>query len=249
VGGEGGDAGTAGSAGGGQGTAFEPEGIVRENAGDASSSLDLVAFTLVQASGSQAFSPEMPAAGEPAWYVAVYNGSAYTYCNVNVSADFLDGAGNVLATTTGTGDLSAPMHSPMTSITLPCLSSYDTGMGVATTGLAGLDVGQVAKIKYTVAGTQTSNPNKLYSVNVQNVTFAQSAGETRAKGQVLSMVPTPRYDPSVTIYAVDPAGRPYGVMKASATLTLSYGTPWDFETGPFLGDVQDFVGYVAYVVP
>jgi hypothetical protein len=246
--GVGGTGGTAGSDGGLPGKPFEPEGITHENVGQGPIGLELVAYTLVPGSASAAASGELLAPGDPAWIVAVRNNSD-KICNPGIAADFLDSDGNVLATTPATV-LSGPMYTVRDDLPLtPCiegLGTVNTAMGEITLGLTGLDVSQVAKIEYSFVGEVTVNGGRIVGVDIEDVVVTESAGQSRATGRLANGVPRPITDLGVALYAVDPAGRPYGVMTASADVRINPGESWDFQTLPFDGVVEDYVAYAAF---
>jgi len=240
-GGTGATGGTSGAAGTGggppQGTPFVPEGITVEYVGQGSNEgLEIIAFTLLQEYGSL---------GDPAWIVAVGNRGTEIVCIVDVPADFLDSAGTTLASTPGAGALNGTMYESFGTPT-PCLAPGDVGMAVVTLGLGSLDVSRVAKIEHGFIGNIDQNAIDLSGVVIESLNISSSGTRTSASGTVLNNGSSSIDDPEVAIYAVDPAGRPYGVMTDIELVTIPAGGSWDFETLPFDGEVRDTVEYVEY---
>jgi hypothetical protein len=123
-------------------------------------------------------------------------------------------------------------------------------MGLTQLNLGNLDVSQVRKIQHWFTGNIDPNATKVSNVVIQNLQFARaSATSVRATGVVVNNGTTPVADPEVDIYAVDPAGRPYGVMSDIELIDIPAGGSWNFETLSFAGEVQAHVDYVAFDLP
>jgi hypothetical protein len=223
------------------GKRFVPEGITTEYVGQGpSGGLEVVAFTLLQEYGSP---------GDPAFFVAVKNSGPDPICYVDMPSDFLDAAGTKLASTIGAGAFSAPVYRTFGSFA-PCLDTGDIGMALITLNLGNLDVSQVRKIQHGFTGNIDPNATKVTGVAFQNVQIMQATTTSvRATGAVVNNGTSPIADPDVAIYAVDPAGRPFGVMTDIELVTIPVGGSWNFQTLSFSGEVQAHADYVEFDTP
>jgi hypothetical protein len=234
--------GTGGTGGAPQGQPFVPEGITVEYVGQGpSGGLEIIAFTLVQEYGTL---------NSPAFIVAVRNTGTDPICYVDVPAAFLDGSGTELASTPGTGALSAPAYDSFGSPS-PCLGTGDIGMGTITSGLSSLDVSQVTKIEHGFIGNIDPDATKISAVTIENVTIETTAVGTsvRATGTVRNGTTGSISDPDVAVFAVDPAGRPYAEMTDIELTTIAAGGSWTFQTLTYDGEVNEVVSYVAFDIP
>jgi hypothetical protein len=218
-----------------------PEGITLEYVGQGpSGGLAIVAFTLVQSYGTL---------DRPAFFVAVEMTGPEPICMVDVPADFRDAAGTVLASTPGTGALSAPAYRSFGSPS-PCLGSGDLGMGMITLGLDTLDVSRVTKIEHGFYGNIDPSATKITAVTIEDVR-AEPAFDThvRAVGRIVNRTTGTISDPDVAVYAVDSARRPYAEMTDIELITIPAGGSWDFQTLTYDGAVADVFAYVSFDVP
>jgi hypothetical protein len=87
-------------------------------------------------------------------------------------------------------------------------------------------------------------------VTIEAVTIEPAAGTSvRATGTVRNSGTGSISDPDVAVYAVDPAGRPYGDMTDIELITIPAGGSWTFQTLSFDGQVDEVVSYVAFDAP
>jgi hypothetical protein len=241
TGGLGGDTGTGGDIGTGgvvevpQGVPFYPEGIEIEYVGEGPSlGLEVIAFTLVQKVG---FSEE------PAMYVAVKNSGPDPICLVDVPVSFLDATGVEIGWSSGAGALHAPMYESYGDPT-PCLGTGDIGMGEITLNLNDLDVSKVAKIEHGFAGNVNPDAFKLNVVAIASSALEEDNGSYRVTGSMTNSGPAVDY-PQVAAYAVDPVGRPYGIMWDIQDALPTTG--WSFETSSYQGADEAVTDYEIFL--
>jgi hypothetical protein len=245
TGGSGGRAGGSGAGGSGgapiQGQPFVPSGITLQYVGAGpSGGLAIIAFTLVQSAGTLA---------QPAWYVAVKNSGPDPICFVDVPAAFKDAQGTMLATTAGTGALSAPIYNTFGS-PAQCLDTGDTGMGMVTLGLNTLDVSRVARIEHGFYGNIDPAAVRINGVSVRDAQLVTSAsGAVRVTGSVANNSNQSIRNPRIDVYAVDPVGRPFAQMYDIESVTIPTGGSWSFETLTHNGPVDTYVSYLKFSNP
>lgn len=223
------------------GMPFFPEGIQLEYVGKGpTNGLEIIAFTLQGDDEGPLSTPFKEL------YLAVKASGPHPICLVDVPAQFLDASGIEIASTAGVGALASPAYKSYGK-SLPCLGSGDIGMGRV---LVEVEASKIAKIAYGFVGAINPDAVKLTGVSVMDTKLEPAFTlSVRASGKVVNDGATSVMNPKVQIYAVDPAGRPYGEMSAFGQTTISQGSSWSFETTSILGPVGQYVSYVEYDVP
>lgn len=222
------------------GSAFVPAGIEYVEAGTGEIEFTLVASTLLQESGDF---------GEVAWLAAFRNDGSTNVCIPGAFFEFYDSAGQLLVDDHVVGGIHAPMYLSYGTPD-PCLGPGDIGMMEATSALQNINVADVARIEYFGTGALNLSAEKLTDVALSQIELEPIYTDSvHAVGTIVNNWDQPIEAPEVFVFAVDPLGRPYGLMSDIELVEIAPGGSWQFDTLSYEGEVDSFVVFMEYREP
>jgi len=213
---------------------FVPEGLPNTPwEGEVGVALKMIASTLV----------EGPTGGA-LFHAAVKNDGATPACNAGMMIDFIDKAGQTVATV-GTALLSKQLYRFSADAVLACIDPGEVAMAAVTNLPAELVIGELATLKHTfptfgVDGIVALGGLSVSDVRVQAVTPGDASTYTGTLTNPLDVVAR---NPSVTIFPVNRVGRPLGAATSSATIDVPPGGSWSFETTTVTDVGVDYAAY------
>jgi hypothetical protein len=216
----------------GDGRLFVPEDLPNlPREGEVGVTLKLVASTLVQGPAG----PEL--------YAAVRNDGDTPSCNAGISTDFVDGAGQTVASV-GSPLRSKQLYRLDATTTITCIDPGQIAMSAATTVPPEVVIGDLAKLTHsfpTFGGFDGLVP--VVAFTVSDVTSVPSGAGSAFRGRLTNELDVAVSAPSVTIFPLNRVGRPLGAATSSSTADVPAGDSWSFETTP----VDDpGVGHAAF---
>ena len=238
-----GGAGGAGGAGGlsgapGDDRPFVPEGLPNTpREGEVGVTLKLVAATLLQGPAGLEF------------YAAVRNDGNAPSCNAGMLTDFIDKAGQTVATV-GTGLRSKQLYRLDASAVLSCVDPGQIAMTDSTYLPPEIVIGELARMTHTFptfGGFDGIVP--LIGLTVGQVEIVAKAGGGAYKGTLTNGLDLTASAPTVAIFPLNRVGRPLGMATAGTTSVVPSGGTWSFETIIVSDPGVDEVAYlVAFVI-
>ena len=232
-----GGAGVAGGAGAaGDDRLFVPDGLPNTpRDGEVGVTLKLLASTLVQG-----------AAG-PELYAAVKNDGVTPACNAGMMVDFVDKAGQTVATL-GTALRSRQLYRLDASTIIGCIDPGQIAMSASTKLPAEVVIAELGSLRHTFPtfGLDGIVPVAGFTVGqVQTIAKGVASAYTGTFTNGLDVTVSA---PAVTIFPVNRVGRPLGAATSSATIDIPPGGTWSFETSTVNDRGVDFAAYPAATI-
>jgi hypothetical protein len=211
---------------------FVPEGLPNTpRAGEVGVTLKLVAATLVQG----------PAGLE--YYAAVRNDGNAPSCNGGMLTDFIDKAGQTVASV-GTALRSKQLYRLDATTILSCVDPGQIAMTDSTYLPAEVVIEELERLTHTFptfGGFDGIVP--LAGLTVGQVETVAKAGGSAYTGTLTNRLDVTASAPTVAIFPLNRVGRPLGMATSGTTSVLQPGGTWTFETTT----VNDLgVDYAAY---
>jgi hypothetical protein len=219
-GGSGGAGGAGGMAGApGDDRLFVPEDLPNTpRAGDVGQTLKLVAATLVQGPAGLEF------------YAAVRNDGNAPSCNAGMLTDFIDKAGQTVASV-ATTLRSKQLYRLDAGTILSCVDPGQIAMTDSTYLPAAIVIGELARMTHTFptfGGFDGIVP--LVGLTVTQVETVPKAGGSAYTGTLTNALDVTASAPTVAIFPLNRVGRPLGMATVGTTIVLPPGGTWSFET-------------------
>ncbi len=212
---------------------FVPDGLPNTpREGEVGVTLKLVAFTLVQG----VTGPEL--------YAAVRNDGAAPSCNAGMLTDFIDKAGQTVATA-GTGLPSKQLYRLDANTIIGCIDPGEMGMSAATSLPAEVVIGEIGSLRHTFPTFGVDGIVPVAGFTVGQVETVAKGAATAYRGRLTNVLDVTVSAPSVTIFPVNRVGRPLGAATSSATTDIPPGGSWSFETSTVNDSGVDYVAYPA----
>lgn len=198
---------------------FVPEGLPNTpRAGEVGVTLKLVAATLVQG----------PAGLE--YYAAVRNDGNAPSCNGGMLTDFIDKAGQTVASV-GTALRSKQLYRLDATTILSCVDPGQIAMTDSTSLPAEVVIGELERLTHTFptfGGFDAIVP--LTGLTVGQVETVAKPGGSAYTGILTNGLDVTASAPTVAIFPLNRVGRPLGMATSSTTSVLQPGGTWSFET-------------------
>ena len=220
TGGSGGAGGAGGMAGAsGDDRLFVPEGLPNTpRTGDVGQTLKLVAATLVQG----------PAGLE--YYAAVRNDGNAPSCNAGMLTDFIDKAGQTVASV-ATTLRSKQLYRLDTSTVLSCVDPGQIAMSDSTYLPPEIVIGALGRLTHTFPTFGTFDGIvPLTGLTVGQVATVARSGGSAYTGTLTNGLDVTASAPTVAIFPLNRVGRPLGMATSGTTMTVPPGGTWSFET-------------------
>lgn len=209
---------------------FVPERLPSaQKEGETGVTLKLVASTLVQA------------AGHAELYVAVRNEGKTPSCGGGIVTDFLDDGGTVA--TVGAALQGKHLYRLDANTILGCIDPGEVALGAVTNIPPSVIIGSLRSLKHSFPMFALDHPVSIDALALGPIERLAKDGGTAYKGVLTNKLSVAVNSPSVTVFAVNRAGRPVGVATASLATDVAPGGTWPFETTAVADAGADFVAY------
>jgi hypothetical protein len=210
---------------------FVPDGLPSTlQAGQEGIALTLIASTLVQG----ATSAEL--------YVAVRNDGTSTYCNAGIVTDFIDKNGQTVAEA-GAGFQGQQLYQLDPTTILNCIDPGDIVMAASPSLPAEVVIGELSGMTHRFPAFGGDGLTRLGSFTVSQVQVVAMGAASAYQGVFTNPLSLTATAPSVTIFPVNRVGRPLGAATSSATIDVSPGGTWSFETSTVNDPGVDHAAY------
>jgi len=231
-------AGNAGSSGAGGKLADDsltlPEGLANTlQDGEVGVALTLIAFTLTQGDTG----PEL--------YTAVRNDGATPACEAGITTDFIDTAGELVATV-GSVLQSAQFYRLDTGKIVRCVGPGQIAMSGSTGLPANIDVRELAYLKHAFPAFTIDGIVPALALTIDTVRVVSTAAGSAYAGTLSNHLATSATQPSIAVFPLNRAGRPLGMATASAATELLPAANWPFQTGTVPDSGVDYAAFASF---
>lgn len=211
AGGQEGDVGTAEAA-------FEPPDLPNVPLDSVAGTLTLFASTL------------KPGASGLELYAGVRNEGAFPLCGAALQLEIFGQEDQQLGTVSAAVQSGRVYRLPDSETTISCVAPGQTAMAAATSLPEGLLLEDIKSLGHRFPAFQINDAVPLPGPSVTQLEAFSAGGDTAYRGTVTNTSDKAMTEVSVSVFALNSAGRPLAVATSAATTTIAPGGTWDFET-------------------
>jgi hypothetical protein len=193
---------------------FVPEGLANTNLDGSDMGLVLVAFTLVLGPTG------------PAFYAAVRNDDVTPACNAGLVIYFLDKTGYTF-TSAATGLRGGGLYQLPYGPVVTCIEPGEVAMAASTSLPDAVVIDQLGSLQHQLPYFIIDGIVPIGRLSVSGVKTTAGSAFT---GTMTNGLATTVTSPSASVFPLNAVGRPLGLATASATVDVSAGATWTFET-------------------